>query len=396
MMKKIICILHGLTDAPLRDLGGLTPLQKAHCKYLDTLAQRGRCVIVSPPSIGGLETAFLNMLGLKKGLDAIAQGPLEAYSLGYVLTPDQLAFSVRFISMGEDIVVDVSDSLLSCCEGKKLCRDLNVELGNLGCHFLHLKGPKAVLLIENPAFRSVFPQSYSNPIKAIGKRWDSLLFGEKRNEEVYSLMKRIFDILSHHEVNELKMDFEEVPANGLLIFNGGSKPDISLSPGCIDLSKVQLYTTSPESIGLARMLKMDAFKWAPEKRKYEHLIMILGKLDNIFLEKDILIIEVHHLWNSTYNGDLLEKVKCIEWLDRYVIKHLMYYCDVHDRQLTILPLRHSNINMGELLFGNVPAVVFSNLHKGREAHSFDENLLELPLEKSPLADLFHLESVAIN
>lgn len=385
-MKKIVCVLHGITDKPLLDLGGLTPLQKANTHHLDILAQRGKCLAVAPPGFGGFETALLNLLGVNDELESIAQGPLEAYSMGYVLTPDQTAFSLRFVSIGQGVVVDVSDSLLSGHEGKLFCKDLNVALGSLGCHFLYLKGSRAVLVSEHPAVKAALDQPYCNPMKAVGKTWKSLLPG-KSNAELRELLEKVFLILEKHEVNELKFDLEERPANGLILYNGGKKPVLEPSSQLMDYSRVLLHTASPVSIGVGRMLKIETMKLPPEKRKYEHLINLLGKLDEIFAEKDTLVIEVDHLWNSTYKGELLEKVKGIEWLDRYVIKHLMHYCTFNNCQLTVLPLRNTEISTAELLPGDVPAVVYSQDQKANNSMVFEEKMLEKISQRIPMGEL---------
>lgn len=388
-MKKIICILHGLTDSPLQDLGGITPLEKANCHYLDTMAKKGECLAVIPPKFGGFETAFLNMLGIQDNLDTIAQGPLEAYSLGYVLTPNQVAFSVRFISMGEDVIIDVSDSLLTADEGKLLSRDLNKELGKSGCHFFHLRDSRAVLVSEHPAFCRAINQCYRNPLEALGKRWDDVLPGGKKDHAMYSLVKKISSVLSKHEINGLKMDLEEPLVNSIMVFNGGAKPKLSSLPVELDPSRIQIYTTSSASLGVARMLGISAFQWPSEQKKYEHLITLLGKLEEIFSQKDVLIIEVHHLWKSTYNGELLEKVKGIEWLDRYVVKHLMNFCSSNDCQLTVLPLKQTNIRGAELLPGPVPAVLFSGKHKRENQIAFSEEMVNQTSKQVLLSNLLN-------
>lgn len=386
-MKKIICLLNGLTDLPLQDLNGVTPLQKANCQTLDFLASKGSCLAVKPPGFGGMETALLNLFGVSEGLEEVSQGALEAYSLGYVLTPYQQAFSVRFASIGEGVVVDVSDSLLSGHEGKLLCSDLNASLGSEGCYFLHLGASRAVLLSEHPCLNRALDKVYRNPLSVVGKRWESFFPGEKLDKDLLALMEKIFSLLAQHEVNEIKGDLEESLVNGLLIYNGGAKPMLSPFTPSMDPSRVLLQTMLSSSMGVARLLGVETLQLSPEKKKYEHLIYLLAKLDDIFKQKDVLVIDIAHLWHSTYMGELLDKVKGIEWLDRYFLKHLADYCVDNLCQLIVLPTKNTEIRSGEFLPGDVPCVEFSWKSNSRESHVFDEYLVGKVKERLSLSEL---------
>lgn len=388
-MKTIVCLLHGLSDEPLQDLGGLTPLQKANCHYLDSLVRKGNPLVMQTPQYGGFETAFLKMLGIQEELDSLAQAALEAYSLGYVLTPTQVAFSLRFVTLGQDVVIDASDQLLSDHEGKRLCSDLNAHFGNWACHFLHLQGPEAVLLCEHELLQALPKKPSYNPLKAIGKQWIELMMESKEGGGP-SLLLEIQRFLQNHELNELKVDLEESQANGFLLFNGGAKIAFSPENLAFQTAKMQIYTRCSKTLGIAKMLDIDAFQWPKEKRKYEHLIKLLGKLDDIFARKDVLIMESHQLWDSTYHGSLLDKVKGIEWLDRYVVKHLYHFCQTRDCQLFVLPLRHSSIKSGQILHGEVPAIFFSNDLEiiPKDIAHFDEAILKAPLPRKCLSKIF--------
>lgn len=355
-MKKIVCLLQGLTDVALKDLGELTPLQKAHCPTLDAIARSGRRILLTPPECGGFETALMALLSGTKVDGIIPQGPLEALSLGYVLTPNQVAFSLRFVSLGDGTIVDVSDRLISDHEGKLFCRELNMALGNEGVYFMHLSGPRAVLIAEHEVLAEALDQSYRNPLAMAGKRWDEVLPGKKNNDILKSLCERAFEVLQYHEANELKEDLGEAICNGFVLYNGGRQPKADLREAKEGLSKSLIYTSSAVTAGLAKILDLPTLLWSQEQSKYEHLLTILGKLDDIFISKETFYIEIHHLWNSTYQGELLEKVKTIEWLDRYFLKPLVDYCVKKDVDLTLLPVRNTDIRNGELLGGPVPAL----------------------------------------
>ena len=371
-MRTITCILHGITDKPLQDLGGLTPLQKASCENLDFLAKEGSFFSATPPRCGGVEAALMSLLSKYDVSEPLALGLLQAYSCGYDVNVDQMAFVIRLISTVNDIVVDVSDDIVSDEEGRMLCKGLNDAASELGCHFLHISGPNAVVIMQSSCEYNHTGFHEYNPIKTEGKHWLYPLALSKHpsNLELASLLRKASEILGNHEINALREDLEEPQVNALLISHvGGMFHDIQkYTPE--DASDTLLYTTSPVSSGISKLLGIDLLKLPSEHKKYSHLQTILCRLDTILEKKDRIIMEFHYLWNSTFKGDLLGKVKGIEFLDKNLMGPLVKYCSSHDVQLTVLPLQNSDIKSGEWRSGNIPVAIFPSSMERKPLQAF--------------------------
>lgn len=386
-MSHLVLLLTGLTDAPLQDLGGLTPLQKAHTPQLDQLAREGGCFSAIPPKGGGVETSLLSFLGIEEETSA---APVEACALGLPLKGDETLYCARLVSAGGGAIVEVGDELIGDKEGALLCAALTDEFKGEGVCFVHVKGPKCLVVIENsfgvhvhggsplpgglgPALSmegttprehlpfGPIPGPGPSPFEVVGQSWKALL-PKKIRSKLGKLLERASTCLAEHEVNQLRADLEEVPVNALWVSEGGQRPNWMESPqgfeGCEIWCSTSVIQGVAKGLGipckeLGRSLRMD--------REIESLLRQLqGQLP------ETLIIELPHLWESTYKGDLLEKIKRIEYLDRHLIGPLAQ----SSHTLSLLPLRHTDIRIGHVVEGCVPVV--SRGMGGKSLLRFDE------------------------
>jgi|GEM_PF-1855948 len=380
-MKKIVCLLEGITDRPLRDLGGVTPLQKAPTPNLDAMAKNGSvAALLPPPACPTEEAALMALLGFDGDLNLVRRGPLEACALGEDLTRGQVAFSVRFVSSGQGVIVDVSDEVLSDSEGKLFCDALNAGMEREHCRFIPVAGPRAVLITDNPVFVEVADKQTPHPVDTIGMKWKEVL---GKNRDLKKLLKQISCLLERHEINALREDLEETIVNACLLCEGGSFLSLGTKD---DISRTLVCTTAPSLIGAAKMAGVDVWTFPTEQRKFHHLRTLLKRLDTV--EADTLVVVVPYLWRSTYKGDLLEKVKTIEWLDRNFVGPLKDWCEKEACDFVVGALRHSDISEGRMVEGATPLACFPQ--KNKEPSSidlFDEQLLETATQTLPLSEL---------
>ncbi len=320
-MSEILCLLPGLIDVPLQDLGGACPLEKAPTPTLDAM----HCSVDHPPDYGGLETVLLALLGVVPG-EASPRGPLEAYSLGYALAPHQLAYSARLISAGDGIIVDVSDELTSDSEGKAL-------LSALPGTFFHLEGPKGVYLTSQELPRRIG----CNPVACEGESWQQGLPQELANG--------IETALVGHEINELRFDLEERPVNGLLLTEGGEAPQWDSTT---ELGDTLVVTASAVMHGAARAVGAAVWRLPREGRRLENVSLILQQIPELTKKHSRILLDLPYLWQSTYEGDVREKVKTIEWLDRHLLAPIRAQWT-----LAVHPLRPTDIRLGTWLPGEV-------------------------------------------
>ncbi len=349
-MKEIVCLLTGLTDVSLDDLGGKTPLEKANVATLDLLAQQGSCIRMPTPNHGGAETALLDLLGVSKGLDRAAKGPLVAMAMGCVLESDEAAYLIRFCSAGQGIIVDIADDLVSDSEGRALCEALTSR----ALRFIHVAGPEALLVTSDPSLHHPKSSQPLGPAQLVGRPWQKLLPKGVHKKTALRLLEPLIETLTYHEVNQVRAELEEPPINALVLTDGGRSPQFHRPKGVPTL----LFTRDKVFEGVAKALDLPLWQPPPTLAKFGDVPTLLKHLDGAMEGYDRLLIDLPYLMSSTYRGDLLEKVKTIEWLDRNFLAPLKQWCLLHNVKLTVRPLRHTDIRLGTVTKGAVPAVTY--------------------------------------
>ena len=317
-MREVICVVNGLADASLDDLGGRTPLEVAKSPNLDRIIAKG-LLQMNEPDPGYSGEAFYRMLVGENPPIPLPPGPLKAYAKGFRLKPGQSAFAVRFLGVGSGTVVDVSDELLSDPEGAAVCTALSRQFGSKGWHFIHLKGPRAVALINgvsDPQGDSDRPDI--NPIAIIGRPWLSQLPHSLQRH--LDTIREMGAFLAAHEVSALRIDLEEEPVGGLLLDGGGQ-----LSMGGLTKQLEHTYglAASLETAAVLKMLGCGGMPFFAEQKKYQMLHATLANLHAMWKRYERIVLELPYLWASTYKGDLVEKVKTIEYLDKHCFGPLL-------------------------------------------------------------------------
>ncbi|MHA1371044.1 MAG: 2,3-bisphosphoglycerate-independent phosphoglycerate mutase [Promethearchaeota archaeon] len=108
-IKIILIILDGLGGRPVKELGGLTPLQHASTPVLDGLARRGSCGVMDVAPVAGFplgsDVAHLSIFGYDMNKDYPGRGPLEALGVDLDLSLDDVALRGNFAFVDENMII---------------------------------------------------------------------------------------------------------------------------------------------------------------------------------------------------------------------------------------------------------------------------------------------------
>ncbi len=353
MLEEIVCLLRGASDEPLHDLEGKTPLEKAQTKNLARILERASKGSFSA-DFPNIESAFFQFLRAEKMEKAIYPSPLEYSYLGYHLSSDQLCYSLRFASTGQGILTDLSDELLSEEEAKQLSKLVSQAFKPLKMHCFHLSGPNALLLGSKR--KAPFPlEAFSLKLwQKVGLDWLSL-YPSSLDPEWLEAFLRFQKLAEASEINLLREDLEEDFLNAVLISSFG--PALAVYP---PEEKRTLFCSQKKSLlALAKNLGCECLELPREKNKFDNMHDLVRRLDDLRPYFSRLIIDLPYLWQSTFKGDLLAKIKGMEYLDKYFLGPLMDFSQSAAVNLTLTPLCHSSIAKGELLAGAVPLIQFT-------------------------------------
>lgn len=132
-MKYLVLIGDGMSDYPLKELNGKTPLEAAKTPNLDFLAQNGFCGWVNnvPPSLEpGSDVAAMSIFGYDPKKYYTGRGPLEAASLGVKLKEDEVAFRCNLVAIKAGKMESFTAHHISTGEARKIFKALNDKLGS--------------------------------------------------------------------------------------------------------------------------------------------------------------------------------------------------------------------------------------------------------------------------
>ncbi|MDE0117713.1 MAG: 2,3-bisphosphoglycerate-independent phosphoglycerate mutase [bacterium] len=132
-MKYVVCIPDGCADLPVPELDGATPLEAAHTPVLDALAARGRVGLaeVIPPGLpAGSDVGNMSIFGYDPAMYHTGRSPIEAAALGLTLAPDQVAFRCNLVTVTDDgIMADFSGGHPDSAQAAEVIAALDRELG---------------------------------------------------------------------------------------------------------------------------------------------------------------------------------------------------------------------------------------------------------------------------
>ena len=136
-MKYIILLGDGMSDEPIGELDGKTPLQAAKTPHMDKLAQQGIIGLaetVPKEFHPGSDVANLSVFGYDPASCYTGRSPLEAASMGVELGPEDVAFRLNLVTLGlaggDMYMQDFSAGHITTDEARELIECLQEELGD--------------------------------------------------------------------------------------------------------------------------------------------------------------------------------------------------------------------------------------------------------------------------
>jgi len=354
-MKSIVVLLPGLFDVPLKELEGLSPVEKAVCPILDEIAQQGQWIKVNAQK-GGLEDSLLELFGLDSEKANLTRSSLEVYSKEYPFKPNQCAFLFQFFTLYEDQVVHRDPSLLKENELNLFCRDLNENFGSWA-HFLPTQNSSGVCIFKEPFERD---DEAIVPLDPISLKYSEVLPPFFKRKKRLEKIEALQTFLNNHPLNLVRRDFEEFVANGLFFHGAGAPLNAIVSKTFY--KRFCMYSPKSSSRGLANLLKIKQLQ-VEEKAAFAHFNKLIETTEEGLAECQTVVLELHEILESTFKGNLLEKIKRLEYLDRNLLAPLLELSKRSGAQIILTPLKQTNINTRNFTDLPVPWIVYNPKHK---------------------------------
>ncbi|MCX5687446.1 MAG: cofactor-independent phosphoglycerate mutase, partial [Candidatus Omnitrophica bacterium] len=288
------------------------------------------------------DVANLSILGYNPKKYYTGRGPLEAANMGIDLQDDEVAFRCNLVTISEDKMADYSAGHISNEEAKSIIGELSSKLGTEdikfypGISYRHL----VVFKCKDKEEQENFVNTKCVPPHDIaGKTIHRFLPAKTPQAEVLKrLMSESVNVLSDHEVNRVRLDLKENPANMIWLWGQGVKP---FMPKFSKLYHVEGSIISAVDLikGIGRIIGLDVINVPGATGYYD--TNYLGKAEyaiDSLKNRDFVFVHVEAPDEAGHNGDLREKINAVEKFDKFVVGTILDYFKSSNEEFRILVL----------------------------------------------------------
>jgi 2,3-bisphosphoglycerate-independent phosphoglycerate mutase len=340
-MKYIILVPDGMSGLPLEELNDRTCMEVADTPNMDTVARKGLVGLVKNIPKGmtpASDVANLSILGYDPQQYYCGRGPLEAANLGVELTNNDVAFRFNMVTVSDGNMVDYSAGHITTKETKVLVEALNKELSTSKFHFYPGTSYRNLLMVRCPSGAEADRLSKTECYAPHDILDQPVAKHLPKEPELVELMDKSRSVMAHHDINKVRIDLGQNPANMIWVWGQGKKPSIpafkdafGLTGGII--SAVDLLK------GMGRILGLDVIEVPGATGYYD--TNYEGKAQaaiDVLKKRDMVFVHVEAPDEAGHNGDVRAKINAIENFDSKITgKILKEFSGKDDYRILILP-----------------------------------------------------------
>jgi len=330
-----------MSDEPLAEYGGKTPLQMANKPHIDWLAKNGQSGLLKtvPESMHpGSEIANMAVLGYDVEKVFEGRGVLEAASMGVELNPGDLGLRCNIICVEDEKIKNHSAGHISNDEAAELIHFLDEKLGNdkikfyPGVSYRHLMVIKDGVKdfqctpphdVPGTPFRDVLPKTKTDQAKST-------------SDLVTELILKSQELLKNHPVNLKRKEAGKDPGNSIWPWSPGYKPAMPTLKEMYGVEKSAVISAVDliQGIGVYAGMKVIHVEGATGLYDTNYEGKAKATIDAI-KENDLVYLHIEASDEAGHEGDVELKTKTIEYLDQRVVKYILEETQKMDEEVAI-------------------------------------------------------------
>lgn len=375
-MKYIVLLGDGMSDEPVAELGGKTPLEVAKTPNMDQLARTGIVGLAETVPRGfhpGSDVANLSVFGYDPATCYSGRSPLEAASMGVELGPNDVAFRLNLVWLeahyGKLYMGDFSAGHIGTEEAGELIAELQRHLGDDQFTFYPGISYRHLLVWKNGPDQLSFTPPHDIATHSVE---DYLPQGDGA-DVLLDLTNSAQMLLNNHPVNQRRVARGELPANSIWLWGHGRKPVME--------TYQQRYGVSGAVISAVDLIKgigvnagLDVIE-VPGATGYLDT-NYRGKADyaiESLKQADFVYVHVEAPDEAAHGGLLKEKIQAIEDFDREVVGTFVNrLAEIGDCRILVLPDHPTPVEKRTHTSDPVPYLLFDSrriLESGAEAYT---------------------------
>ncbi|MDP3921554.1 MAG: 2,3-bisphosphoglycerate-independent phosphoglycerate mutase [Candidatus Omnitrophota bacterium] len=375
-MKYIIVVMAGAADHPAEDLMGKTPLEVAkmpNLHYLTKVGRLGSAKLVTEHLPPGADTTLLNILGYNADAVYTGLGPIEAANLELRLEDNEIPFRMNFITEAQGVLADPTAGKLGTKEARALINFLNKKVANDFIRFFPGSEYRHIAVLKDAHGFEALSAKTVDPDLAMNQSIESNLPKGPGEELLKKMMYDAKLLLQDHEINEVRVDLGENPANMVWLWGQGQRPVLEKFKTMSGLSGA-LISGIEYAKGIARLAGLTVVEVPGGTGDLETNYEKKGKaISDALAEKDFVCVHVRACDEASRQGDLKAKIAAIEAIDFHIISVVRAYLERNnDAKVLITPGYAHPWKMHRLVRDSVPFVVAGKNVRADEVEKFSE------------------------
>lgn len=376
-MKYMVVVLAGAADHPAEELGGKTPLEVAKVPQLSFFAKGGKvgtAKLISDRLPLSSDVSLFDVLGYESSKLYTGRGPLEAANLELTLEDNEVAFCMNFITEAAGRLADPSAGGISTKEAKALINFLNKKVASDFVRFFSGSAHRHIAILKDAhGFEALSAKTHS-PENAAGQKIEDCLPKGPGEELMRKLMYDAKLLLQDHEINQVRVDLGENPANMIWLWGQGRRPVLKPFREVFDLSGGAMVAAREFAKGLGRLAGLTVME---VKAENEEPSVFYDRISKVAIEameeKDFVCVYLHTPDEASRAGDVKEKISAIEGIDFFVLSKIRKYFErFKDARLLVTPGHATLWKMKGMVRDAVPFTIAGKNIMADEIERFSE------------------------
>jgi len=382
-MKYLVLIPDGMADEKISAIGDLTPMEKAKKPCMDTLVKSAYVGTVSNVPNGMVpesDTANLAILSYDPKVFSKGRSPLEAVSMGLDMAADETAYRCNIVTLSDEdgvpyedrVILDHSADEISTEEADVLVKALDDALGNELRKFHTGISYRHCLIIKNGNDKYDFARPHDHLGERIGNYLPKI---ENGGEEFLNIMKKSFNVLNHHPINEARRARGLKPANSAWLWSPGKKPALPSFKekwgldGAV-ISAVDLI----KGIGLCAKMRSIDVEGATGNVHTNYSGKAMAAINAFKNGAELVYVHVEGPDECGHRAEIDNKVLAIEQIDSKILSPVYKYLNETGEpfKIMVLPDHPTPIRTRTHSIDPVPFMIYSSEKNHSGADRFSE------------------------
>lgn len=328
-MKYVVFVPDGACDYPIDELDKKTPLEAAKIPIMNSIAAGGKVGITNTIPKGfapASDVANLSILGYDPSVYYSGRGPLEAANMGIEIKEGEVALRCNLVTIDNDTMVDYSAGHITSKEAAELIKAIDKGLGTDKISFYPGVGYRHLMVVRDKTHSLALLKTKCIPPHDItGYKVSKNLPKGPGAKFLNDLMERSRKVLPGQEVNRVRIDLKENPANEIWLWGQGTVPNM---PKFKDRFGVTGSIISAVDLirGIGKIVGLDVLKVPGATGYYDTNYKGKGEYAiNSLKDKDFVFVHIEATDEAGHNGDLRAKIAALENFDRLIVGPVMEY-----------------------------------------------------------------------